>query len=513
MEEGLIQFFNSVKDVDLDTVRAFIQEAPDNYRQWWLHMYRESPYHVIVETVLIVILLYVLIFRKTKEAAGKGGKSTLDLSEKEINELVADWKPEPLGEWDSNTEDESEEEELVLEKKIGNHVFIQGLEKKNAKSGEAKNSAISFGSYDFLGMSAREELREITKMTLDKYGCGSCGPRGFYGSIDSHVLCEQEYAKFMEVDEGIAYSDSASAVSSTLPAFAKRGDLVIADAGCHEPITTAINLSRAICKTFSHNDMDHLERILEDIKKTDIEWGRNTKEQKRFIVVEGLYKNYGDIAPLDKLIELKKKYCFRLVVDESYSFGCFGKGKGITELFKNVSIHDIDLHNISIAHSMGSIGGLCVGRTEVIDHQRLSGAGYCFSASAPPFTTNAAITSLNILRNEPQLVSALNENTKYMIEKLSKECNHLSIRSQDISPIIHLELNEDYDDEEAKTLLASISKECLSRGIYIPNAKYTALTKNVPPPTLRLTVNAIHTKAEIDKAVDTLVEVCNKLLK
>jgi len=289
MEEGLIQFFNSVKDVDLDTVRAFIQEAPDNYRQWWLHMYRESPYHVIVETVLIVILLYVLIFRKTKEAAGKGGKSTLDLSEKEINELVADWKPEPLGEWDSNTEDESEEEELVLEKKIGNHVFIQGLENKNAKSGEAKNSAISFGSYDFLGMSAREELREITKMTLDKYGCGSCGPRGFYGSIDSHVLCEQEYAKFMEVDEGIAYSDSASAVSSTLPAFAKRGDLVIADAGCHEPITTAINLSRAICKTFSHNDMDHLERILEDIKKTDIEWGRNTKEQKRFIVVEGLY--------------------------------------------------------------------------------------------------------------------------------------------------------------------------------------------------------------------------------
>merc|ERR1712146_870104 len=159
--------FNSVKEVDLDTVRAFIQEAPNNYRQWWLHMYRESPYHVIVETVLIVILLYVLFFRTTKEAAGKGGKSTLDLSEKEIDELVADWKPEPLGEWDSNTEDESEEEELVLEKKIGNHVFIQGLEKKNAKSGEAKNSAISFGSYDFLGMSAREELREVTKMTLD----------------------------------------------------------------------------------------------------------------------------------------------------------------------------------------------------------------------------------------------------------------------------------------------------------------------------------------------------------
>merc|ERR1719230_345556 len=384
--------------------------------------------------------------------------------------------------------------------KVGNKIFIEGFENKSAKSGEAKNGAVSFGSYDFLGISAREEIREVTKMSLDKYGCGSCGPRGFYGSIDSHILCEQEYAKFMEVDEGIAYSDAASAVSSTLPAFAKRGDLVITDAGCHEPITTAINLSRAICKTFSHNDMDHLERILEDIKKTDIEWGRNTKEQKRFIVVEGLYKNYGDIAPLDKLIELKKKYCFRLVVDESYSFGCFGKGKGITELFKNVSIHDIDLHNISIAHSMGSIGGLCVGRTEVIDHQRLSGAGYCFSASAPPFTTNAAITSLNILRNEPQLVSALNENTKYMIEELSKGCNHLSVRSQDISPIIHLGLeNDEIDDNKAKRLLALISRECLSRGIYIPNAKYTTLIQNVPPPTLRLTVNASHTKAEIDQ--------------
>jgi len=510
--KAVADFLETVKTISGEDLKSLPQNALSNYYQWWLKMYNESPGHVVVETFLIVILLYVLIFSKTKEAAGKGGKSNLGLSEKEIDELVKDWKPEPLGETGTDDESEVDEEELVLEKKVGNVVFIEGLERKNAKGAEAKNSALSFGSYDFLGMSAREELREVTKMSLDKYGCGSCGPRGFYGSIDSHVLCEQEYAKFMEVDEAIAYSDSASAVSSTLPAFAKRGDLVIVDAGCHEPLTTAINLSRAICKTFSHNDMDHLERILEDIKKTDIEWGRNTKEQKRFLVVEGLYKNYGDIAPLEKLVELKKKYCFRLVVDESYSFGCFGNGKGITELFPNVSIHDIDIHNISIAHSMGAIGGLCVGRTEVIDHQRLSGAGYCFSASAPPFTTNAAITSLNILRQEPELVRTLNENVKYMVEQLNTKCTKLTVRSEDISPIIHLAAEEVYDDKKAKSLLANISKECLSQGIFIPNAKYSTLLKNIPPPTLRLTVNALHTKEQMDKAVATLVEVSNKVL-
>merc|ERR1711918_212276 len=84
---------------------------------------------------------------------------------------------------------------------------------------------------------------------------------------------------------------------------------------------------------------------------------------------------------------------------------------------------------------------------------------------------------------------------------------------QDISPIIHLGLeNDEIDDNKAKRLLALISRECLSRGIYIPNAKYTTLIQNVPPPTLRLTVNASHTKAEIDQAVDILIDVCTKIL-
>jgi len=509
---------DEIGHLDYGKAVTFVEGAPARYYQWWLKMVEESPGHVIVETLLIILLVYVLIFNKTGEAAGKGGKSALELTEKEIDGLVAEWKPEPLeGEGTGNiTEEEFEdEEELVLEKKVGNKIFIEGFENKSAKSGEAKNGAVSFGSYDFLGISAREEIREVTKMSLDKYGCGSCGPRGFYGSIDSHVRCEEEYAKFMNVDEGIAYSDSASAVSSTLPAFAKRGDLVICDAGCHEPVYTAINLSRAICKTFSHNDMDHLERILEDIRKTDIEWNRNTKEQKRFIVVEGLYKNYGDLAPLAKLIELKKKYCFRLVVDETYSFGCFGTGKGITEVF-DVSIHDIDIHNISIAHSMASVGGLCVGRNEVIDHQRLSGAGYCFSASAPPFTTNAAIAALNILRSEPQLVATLNKNVTYMLEQLKAKCPKLEILSQDISPIVHLgfsDSKDEYEENEMKIIMARISKECLANGIYIPNSKYTSMVKNIPPPTLRLTVNALHTQEEMEKAAEVLAKACDLFMR
>ena len=81
---------------------------------------------------------------------------------------------------------------------------------------------LNLAGFDFLGLSMREELREAAVATLDKYGCGSCGPRGFYGTIDTHVDLEVDLAAFTGSEEAIIYSDGASATSSAIPAFAKR---------------------------------------------------------------------------------------------------------------------------------------------------------------------------------------------------------------------------------------------------------------------------------------------------
>ena len=98
-------------------------------------------------------------------------------------------------------------------------------------------------------------MKDASKAAMSKYGCGSCGPRGFYGTIDVHLQLEESIAKFTGSDQAILYSDGASAVSSTIAAFAKRGDLLVVDEGVYEPLVTGVTLSRANVKWFRHNDM------------------------------------------------------------------------------------------------------------------------------------------------------------------------------------------------------------------------------------------------------------------
>ncbi|CAN0482205.1 unnamed protein product [Ectocarpus sp. 8 AP-2014] len=111
----------------------------------------------------------------------------------------------------------------------------------------------------------------------------------------------------MGTEEAISYSDSATTISSTIPAFAKKGDLTVVDQGVEENVQTGINLSRSTVRTFKHNDMDDLERVLKEIAAEDNKVKRNVLDQRRFIVVEGLYRNYGDLCPLPRLLELKAK--------------------------------------------------------------------------------------------------------------------------------------------------------------------------------------------------------------
>lgn len=99
--------------------------------------------------------------------------------------------------------------------------------------------------------------------TIRKYGIGACGPRGFYGTIDVHLEEENEAAHFMGTKESIIYSLDFAAPSSVIPAFLKRGDIILCDEGCVQSIKVGCNLSRAKVQMFRHNDMKHLDELLQ----------------------------------------------------------------------------------------------------------------------------------------------------------------------------------------------------------------------------------------------------------
>lgn len=112
--------------------------------------------------------------------------------------------------------------------------------------------------------------------------------------------------------------------------------------------------------------------------------GRKKPLNRRFIVVEGVSTHRGDVAPLAAIAALKRRYKFRLAVDETLSFGVLGRnGRGAAEA-AGLAPGDVEIITGSLGTGAGSAGGFCVGSRVMVDHQRLSGSGYCFSASLPP---------------------------------------------------------------------------------------------------------------------------------
>ena len=165
---------------------------------------------LLIESILVGVIL-VVYFVKPKKNLEK-------LTDDEVRELCEEWEPEPLVAATGGGHEGKDD--IVLESAAGPYVSAKLL---GDGGNVATKTMLNLAGFDFLGLGMRDELREAAVTTLDKYGCGSCGPRGFYGTIDTHVDLEVGIADFIGSDEAIIYSDGASATSSAIPAFAKRG--------------------------------------------------------------------------------------------------------------------------------------------------------------------------------------------------------------------------------------------------------------------------------------------------
>lgn len=426
-----------------------------------------------------------------------------------------------------------------------------------------KESVINAATLDFLSIGRDRTIQEAVTGALDHYGVGSCGPRGFYGTIDQHLILEQDVAEFMGTQEAICYSDGASTIASAIPAYSKKGDLLLVDEACAEPIMSGANLSRSTVRYFRHNDMADLRRLLEAIAEEDIKLKRDSLQQRRFIVVEGIYRNVGDICPLDKVMELRKEFCYRVILDESLSFGVLGAtGRGLTEHF-NIPPMEVDVVTFTLDTVLSSVGGICVGTHEIVDHQRLSGAGYCFSASSAPFLCASAIQALKVMRaNYPVLQQRLHGNIQYLREQLAV-IPGLMLVTADATPVIHLAIRRETTSsstasssanasgatspvapvtpgrstrrtsrapaasnangvlvvstppEDDWRLLVDIAAECVARGVAIVTNKFTLLNKSVAdlPPTLMMTVTASYSEQDMNKIAKVLTQAAKLYIK
>uniref|UniRef100_A0A1I8BF36 Serine palmitoyltransferase 1 n=1 Tax=Meloidogyne hapla TaxID=6305 RepID=A0A1I8BF36_MELHA len=231
-----------------------------------------------------------------------------------MDSRIAAWEPMPLV---PETSDSNIREPRTIEGKITKYVKINGKE------------CLNMISSDFYGLIGNERIEESAKNTIFKYGVGSCGPRNFYGTVDVHLNLEKQLADFLGSEETILYSYGFATIASAIPAYSKKDDLIYVDKAVNFSIQKGLQASKSKIIWFDHNDMDHLEKLLEEQSIKDAKNKKKSAQIRKFIVVEGIYANTADICPLDKLIEFKWKYKVRIFVDESLSFGVLGKnGKG-----------------------------------------------------------------------------------------------------------------------------------------------------------------------------------------
>ncbi|GBP19499.1 Serine palmitoyltransferase 1 [Eumeta japonica] len=269
--------------------------------------------------------------------------------------------------------------------------------------GKIDEDVLNVGATSFLSFDKEEKIMEESLQSLQKYGVGSCGPRGFYGTIDVHLTLEERLAKFLEVEETCVYSYGFSTIASAIPSYAKKGDIIFTDENVWFAIQKGLDATRSTIRYFKHNDMNNLEKLLSiAAEKKEL-----NPKRRAFLIVEAIYFNTGEICPLRKLVELARKFKLRIILDESLSIGA-KEGRGLTE-YLNVPRDEIDLIVGSLEHSFASIGGFCAGTHFIVEHQRLSGLGYCFSASLPPMLTQAAISGLDIIEQKPSILQELND--------------------------------------------------------------------------------------------------------
>ena len=160
------------QELHLDKLKYYIKNAPQLYAHWWLTLVKEDPWHVVVETALIIFVLYILFFKKTLNTQAPALGIT-HLSNKEVDELISDWKPEPLV---PEANGSRPQQPPVVERTEGSY-FVMADSRK----------LLNMVSFDFLGFGQTGQLKAAAKAALEHYGCGSCGPRGFYGTIDAHL--------------------------------------------------------------------------------------------------------------------------------------------------------------------------------------------------------------------------------------------------------------------------------------------------------------------------------------
>ncbi len=388
----------------------------------------------------------------------------------------------PLGKWASQAEGYYVFPKL--EGELGPRMLFHG------------KKILNWSINDYLGLANHPEVRKIDAEVAQQYGAAyPMGARMMSGQTNYHEQLEQELAAFVGKEAAYLLNFGYQGIMSTIDALVSKNDVIVYDVDAHACIIDGVRLHMGKRFTYKHNDLESMEKNLQRATKMAEETGGGI-----LFITEGVFGMRGQQGKLKEIVELKKKYNFRLLVDDAHGFGTLGKtGAGAGE--EQGCQNGIDVYFSTFAKSMASIGAFIAGDKDIIDFLKYNLRSQMFAKSLPMIQTIGALKRLEMLKNMPELKDKLWQNVNALQNGLKERGFDIGDTNTCVTPV--------YLKGEIPEAMMMVNDLRENYGIFLSIVVYPVIPKGII--LLRMIPTASHTQEDIDETLAAFEAIREKL--
>jgi len=348
--------------------------------------------------------------------------------------------------------------------------------------------ALMFGSNSYLGLTNHPRLKEAANRAVQQYGTGCAGSRFLNGTLKIHIELEEALADFLNKEAVLLYSTGFQANLGAIAPLAGRNDYIFIDELVHASIIDGTRLSFGKVMKYRHNDMESLEKQLRRVEG----------DGAKIIVMDGIFSMEGDIADLPGIVKLANQYDATIIVDDAHAVGVIGRGgRGTGDHFGLQ--HKMDLIVGTFSKSLASLGGFVAADHDTINYLKHNSRALIFSASMTPASAASALAALEIIREEPERIEKLWQNTHYAMEQLKSAGFEIGHTQSPILPI--------YIRDNQKTF--QFAKMMADDGVFVNPVVSPAVRST--DSLIRFSLMATHSFEQIDRAVEIMYQNAQQL--
>jgi 5-aminolevulinate synthase len=338
-------------------------------------------------------------------------------------------------------------------------------------------TAVNWCSNDYMGMSVHPRVIGALQRAAGRSGAGSGGTRNIAGTTVLHRQLERALAQLHQQQSALLFNSAYQANATTLATLGRLlpGTLFVSDERNHASIIEGIKASGCEKIIFRHNDVMHLESILQ----------KQAGHRPVVVVFESVYSICGTVAPVKRILALAQQYNCLSYIDEVHAVGLYGPtGGGLTE---QLGVQQqVDIINGTLAKGFGTIGGYIAADATLTDAIRSFGSGFIFTTSLPPATCAAALQSIQLLRNDDGIRQRFHQNLQRLRQLLKANGIGHGGHASHITPI------PIGDAALCKTVADALLHE---HGLYLQPVNYP--TVPLGKACLRIVATALHTEADM----------------